>query len=303
MKEKPLDKYTIDALSKRMTGPSQIIFDEVIATTASYTVQRFHFTTDGKTVTGLSHLPALTAVRQAAGQPPKKLPVIIQFRGFAPKETYESGVGTKHSAEVYAANGYLSLAPDFLGYGSSDMPGDDTVFEERFQTYTTALDLIHSVSTIPFADPNRIGLWGHSNGGQIALTVLTVLGSGGKQYPTTLWAPVSKAFPYNILAYTDEFDDGGKALRRELADFEKDYDVDRYSFTNFLDRISSPLELHQGTADIEVPVFWSDEFVTTAKSKGLSVRYFTYPGTDHNFNTNWNTVVARDLEFFRTYLK
>ena len=132
-----------------------------------------------------------------------------------------------------------------FGIWGSDNPSSD-VFEERFQTYLAAVDLLASVRSLPATDPSRVGIWAHSNGGQIALTVLEVTGS---TYPTTLWAPVTRAFPYSILYYTDEADDKGKALRNKLADFERDYDADLYSMVNFLDRIKAPLQLHQGTAD------------------------------------------------------
>jgi dipeptidyl aminopeptidase/acylaminoacyl peptidase len=200
------------------------------------------------------------------------------------------GTGTQHSAEVYAANGFISLAPDFLGFGGSEKPSAD-VFEERFETYTTALNLLASVKTLPMADATRVGIWGHSNGGQIALTALEVL---GRPIPAILWAPVSKPFPYSILYYTDEADDHGKALRKELADFEQNYDVEKYSLSNYLGRITGPVLLHQGTADDAVPVAWSDILAKNLKD----VTYVTHPGADHDMNGAWNTVVLEDLKFF-----
>jgi len=293
-KEKPLEKYTIENLANRTYQKSPIVFEEPIATTSAYKVLPFYFISDGRKVTGLSHVPNTPLSH--------KLPVIVQFRGFADRATYTPGLGTKHSAEVYAANGFVSLAPDFLGYGGSDK-GSENVFEDRFETYTTALNLLASIPTISFIDPSQVFLWGHSNGGQIALTVLTILGERGEVYPTTLWAPVTKRFPYSILFYTDEFDDYGKALRKELALFEKDYDTDQYAFSNYVSRITAPLQLHQGSSDIEVPLVWSDEFVDALKKEGKSIRYYTYPGADHNLNTGWNSVVSRDIEFFKSFLR
>jgi len=290
LKEKPLEKYTIENLAKRQYSSSPIVFEDPIATAPSYAVLPFYFMSDSKKVTGLAHIP-MTPLS-------KKLPVVIQFRGFAERATYTPGLGTKHSAEVYAQNGFVSLAPDFLGYGGSDK-GSENVFEDRFETYTTALNLIASIPTISFVDPAHVSLWGHSNGGQIALTVLTILGDKGKAYPTTLWAPVTKIFPYSILYYTDEFDDYGKSLRKELAKFEKDYDTDQFAFYNYLDRISAPIIFHQGTDDEAVPVKWSNDFVRLMQGKGKSMKYYTYPGADHNLNVGWNTVVSRDMEFFR----
>lgn len=298
--EKPLDQYTIENLSKRTYTPSQIVFDKPTATTSSYMEVPFHFVSDGRKVTGLAYLPA---GRQVSYDDSKsnKMPVVVQFRGYADKEGYYQGIGTKHSAQVYAENGFLTLAPDFLGYGGSDAPSGDA-FEDRFLTYTTALNLLASVGTIPYADADHVFLWGHSNGGQIALTVVTVLGEKGKKYPTTLWAPVTRMFPYSILYYMDEFDDYGKALRKNLAAFEKDYDTDKYAFGRYLDRIQAPLLLHQGDADPEVPVLWSNEFVTQLKNLGKSIRYYTYPNSDHNLSSGWDKVVERDVQFFKSFL-
>lgn len=286
--EKPLEKYTIERLATRLPAGSQIMLDTATATTSAYTAYTFHYLTDGKKVTGLAHIPN--------GKGP--FPVIVQFRGYVERSIFESGVGTRRSAEVFASNGFISLAPDFLGYGGSDMPEND-VFEERFSTYTAVLDLLASVPSLSIADSGRIGIWAHSNGGQIALTILEIT---GKPYPTTLWAPVTKLFPYSILYYTDDADDHGKFLRKKLADFEKDYDIENYSLTNYLDRITAPMQLHQGTADDAVPVKWNEAFVTVLQDKKKDIEYFVYPGADHNLSPSWNTVIARDIQFFRLRL-
>ena len=162
--EKPLEKYTIDRLSTRVSPGSQIVLDEAIATTSAYTAYRFHYMSDGPTspgeaglrgagkkVTGLAHIPHVASVTN-------KKPVIVQIRGYMEHDIFESGVGTRRSAEVFASNGFISLAPDFLGYGESDMPSED-VFEERFQTYTATLDLLASIPSVPMADRLPLPFW------------------------------------------------------------------------------------------------------------------------------------------------
>ena len=54
-------------------------------------------------------------------------------------------MGTKRVGEYFAENGYITLAPDFLGYGGSDSESEN-IFESRFQTYTTTLTLLTNVS-------------------------------------------------------------------------------------------------------------------------------------------------------------
>ena len=278
--ERPLDKYTIENLGRR-EYKSQIIIDEEI----SPGVFKFHFDSDGKKVTGLAHIPKGC----------KKCPVIAQFRGYVERNVYQPGVGTGRTAEVFAKNGFISLALDFLGYGGSDNPPND-VFEERFLTYVAGLNLLAGIESWERA--GSVGIWGHSNGGQIALTVLEI---SQKEYPTVLWAPVSKPFPYSILYYTDEAEDRGKALRKKLASFEKDYDVELYNLTNYLDRIKAPVLIQQGTGDEAVPKKWNDALVVQIKkvNPNLKVNYFIYPGADHNLTPGWNSVVNRDVEFYK----
>lgn len=289
--ERRLDKYTIDHLSVRQGVTSQIEFDEAVSTSSAYSVYRFHFRSDGKNVSGLAHVPA------GFNDSAEKFPVIVQIRGYVDHTIYEPGLGTKRSAEVFSERGYISLAPDFLGYGNSDNPSAD-VFEERFQTYVVVLDLLASLSSIPKADTARVGLWAHSNGGQIALTVLEITKG---TYPTVLWAPVTRAFPYSILYYTDEAEDKGKALRKKLAEFERDYDVDLYTLVNYTDRIAAPLQVHQGDADEAVPEKWSKEFVAGLTSYHADVEYLVYPGADHNMQPGWGTAINRSLDFYRRH--
>ncbi|KKQ38374.1 MAG: Peptidase, partial [Candidatus Levybacteria bacterium GW2011_GWC2_37_7] len=236
--------------------------------------------------------------------------VIVMLRGFVPMETYATGTGTKRAGEVFAQNNFITLAPDFLGYGVSDNPSQNSM-EERFQTYTTALTLLSSLENLNSgleasysgrikADSAKVGIWGHSNGGQIALSVLEIT---GKNYPTVLWAPVSKPFPYSILYFTDEFDDHGKALRKIVANFEKDYDIEQYSASNFYSWINAPIEIHQGIADNAVALKWSDQLVSDLKKLEKDVMYFTYPQADHNLSPGWDEAVERSLNFYRKYLQ
>jgi len=289
LKEFPLEKYSFKRLAEYVPTVSSIILEGVITQEDDYTSYLFSYTSQEKKVSGQLNKPKDEGV----------YPAIIMLRGFVDPSLYQTGVGTRNAAAVFAENGYVTVAPDFLGYGESDPPDNDS-FAARVQRPVTVLDLIASVKELDYVDPSKIFIWGHSNGGQIALSVLEITGA---EYPTTLWAPVTKPFPYSILYYTDEYDDYGKGLRKALATFEAIYDVDNYSIYSYTDEIKAPLQFHQGSFDEAVPLEWTSEFVDILKESEKDVSYYVYPGADHNLRPDWNTVVQRDLTFFNSFLR
>lgn len=298
-KEKKLAKYTFLALQKTLYPGSKITIDKVLKDETNFTSYLFYFNASGKKISGLMNVPKTSG----------NYPLIVMIRGYVDKKIYQPGIGTSHGGELLAQNGFITLAPDFLGYGYSDKAVTDAM-EDRFLTYVSVLELLSSTRNLNSAlenkslsarfDSTNIGLWGHSNGGQIALSVLEI---SGNDYPTVLWAPVSKPFPYSILYYTDYIPDHGKALRKVVAEFEKEYDSEKYSLTNYFDWIKAPLQIHQGDADAAVPQMWSDILVETLKKKGKDVEYFTYPGVNHNFDQDWDLVMQRTMDFYKKNFK
>jgi dienelactone hydrolase len=291
----------------------------------------FTYQSQGKTISGQINIPDAPA--PAAGYP-----VIVMSRGYAPPENYYTGFGTKSSAAVYAREGYVTIAPDFLGFGESDEDYENT-WEGRFVKPVNVVELIATVTRFPEVsltepapkvslNPKRIGLWGHSNGGQITLATLEGL---SEPIPATIWAPVTAPFPYSILFFGNDLPDEGKAQRSWIALLEKDYDVFDFSVTKHVSKLTGPLQIHHGAKDDLAPISWSNLFTDKIKTenklraqleadaatmsaelateliggnqtKEIQLNYFKYPAADHNMRPDWNTVVARDLEFFAEHL-
>lgn len=300
--EKTLEKYEYKNLKKRIPKNGEIIFEKKLEDEKEFTPYIFFFETDGKKVSGLANIPKKCKNR---------CPVLILLRGYVDQTIYTTGLGSERVGKGFAKAGYITLSPDFLGYGESDNPSVQPL-EERFQSYTTVLDLLASIEHINkslmaldepnlSADENKVGIWGHSNGGQIAISILEIT---ERKYPTVLWAPVSKPFPYSILYFTDEFEDHGKALRKLVADFESIYDIEKFSPSNFYGLIKAPIQMHQGSLDDAVPEKWSNELESNLKEENIDVEYFTYKEENHNFNLgNWNKAFERSLNFFNEKLE
>ena len=328
MKDTHLQKYSIANLAQLTLPATKLHTTKLLGDDDKFTSWQFEFDTIGGQMSGLMNVPK----KLDGSQPPK---VIVLIRGYVPSEIYQPGVGTRAAGEALAQNGYITLAPDFLGYGESDAEPSD-VLEARFIKPAQIMNLIENIKQVGVPIPSgpdrltdavltksdQIGIWAHSNGGQIALTALEGL---GQPIPTTLWAPVTAPFPYSILFFSDEDDDEGQAARANTALFEKNYNAQDFSLTKHLDRLAGPLQLHQGTSDEAVPVSWNREFkdkilaenkrrseasseqpspaVTGSPLPTIALKYFEYPGADHNLKPGWDQAMARDLAFFQQNLK
>lgn len=311
---KTLEKYSFENLRKREYQGSEIKLEKVIKEEEKFTSWLFSFQSDGKKVTGMLNLPKAVKVPPYQGWP-----VVIMLRGYADDQIYFTGLGTRKAAGVFAENGFITLAPDFLGFGGSDALSEDIssprgtnlfILEARFERPITVLNLLASVTRQNSqgdlggrVNPDKIFLWAHSNGGQIALSVLEI---SQKPIPTTLWAPVSKGFPESVLQYMTDppagGDDQGLKVKKAIDDFVSLYDAKKYSIANYWADISAPIQVHQGTVDEYIQTDWTDSFVQTLKDLGKNVTYYKYPRNDHNLSRDWDLVVFRDLQFFQKFL-
>jgi dienelactone hydrolase len=298
-KPTPLAVYSIPSLQKNPSIADRMEITQTLADKKDLTSYKFlmYFAAnpsklENKKTSGMVNIPKGDGA----------FPLIIMIRGYVDQTIYQTGVGTKNAAEYFAQNGYVTLSLDYLGYADSDSEAGN-IFESRFQTYTTTLSLFQLVNTQKLPqeilskwDRKNVFIWAHSNGGQVALTTLAITKGS---YPTVLWAPVTKFFPYSVLYYTDDSADGGKLIRRELAKFEDLYDTNDFSFTSFLTDIHAPIQFEQGTADDAINYQWTRTFANVLKKQGNDIIYNQYPGSDHNLRPAWNDVVAKDLEFFK----
>jgi len=291
-KEKPVEHpylaFSIPTLQTDQYEPVSIEIGEPIATESALTSFLFETKFSGRNMTGQLNLPKTIT---------KTTPIILMIRGYVPPEIYQTGVGTKNAAAVFAANGYITIAPDFFGMAGSD-PELEDVWAARFEKPVLMAELLQSLPS--FDNGQRpIGIWAHSNGGQIALTTLEIL---RQPIPTTLWAPVTAPFPYSVLFYSDEADDEGRAARIWVNQLETEYDLREFSLRQYVSSLTGPLQVHHGQLDEAAPKVWSDEFIALLEENKIEHTYYEYPSADHNLQPNWSLAVQRDLEFFAQYL-
>ncbi len=299
-RKKPPDLklYTFENLAKRNYLPADVELKKIIEDYPLFTSFLFSYSSEGRKITGMANIPKRKT----------KCPLAILMRGFVDPQIYDTGLGTRNMANFLAQNDFITLAPDFQGYGGSD-PDFPYPLLARFSRPINIIVLLNSLDdlnqtlqkkNLALVDLEKIVFWGHSNGGQIALSVLEIT---GRPIPTSLWAPVSAPFPESVLHFANELEDEGEALKKLIDEFQKKYDSKDYSIITFFDQITAPLILHQGAADEAIPLKWSNNLYQTLKDLGKDIVYYKYPGENHNFTRGSDqTARLRDLNFFKKHL-
>lgn len=270
---------SIEQLRQREYRGGEIKIEETLSREGNYTNYIISYPSYDLKIYGMMNVPD--------GNGP--FPVVILNHGYFNQASFSSGDGTHSMADILAAKGYITLASDYRGFGKSENDGLGSR-GHRPEYAIDVLNLIASVPSLDKADPSKIGIWGHSMGGEVALRVAEAT---DKVKAIVLWAPTSARSSDNARFY------GGRRSTPSTNPGQ-----DGASPIDYLRYISAPISLHQGLADTEVNPEWSKELNETLKDEGKEVEYFEYPGQDHNFkNLGWDVISKRTIELFDRYLK
>jgi dipeptidyl aminopeptidase/acylaminoacyl peptidase len=280
----------INDLAARNYGSGTLEIVETLESGNTFTRSLIAYSSDDLTIYGFMDMPP--------GDGP--FPVIIALHGYIDPAAYYTLDYTTHYADALANAGYLVLHPNLRGYTPSD--SGPNLF--RVGMAIDVLNLIALVreyggtpGPLHAANPDRIGLWGHSMGGGISLRVLTIS------------EDVDAAVLYGAMSGDDE---QNFAAIREWSGHTRGLDeedipaevYERVSPIFYLDRIQAAVSIHHGGADELVPLAWSQDLCTRLMVLEKSVECYTYDGQPHTFAGDGDTLfIQRTIRFFDATLK
>ena len=305
--------YTIEGLREHDYQSGEISVGEVLEETDLYTRYLIEYPSDGLTITGIMQIPKV-------GKEP--FPVIVMNHGFFSRYIYASGDGTDRASEFLNRHGYLTISSDYRSWGGSDV-GYSLFYSGLV---IDVINLMNAIPSIPEADPERIGMWGHSMGGGVTFKILTIdeRVKAAVLYSTVSaddadiidrWGPgcIGDYLESERLYGCNSSDilplDLPPGLIQAYKDATRDAELLRQvAALHYLEDVSAPVQINYGTEDGQVfsgtPPEWSQKAYQGFIDAGKQAELFAYEGEGHSFiGDQWWAFMERSAHFFDEYVK
>jgi dipeptidyl aminopeptidase/acylaminoacyl peptidase len=289
----------IDAMRGRDYPGSDIVVEQVLEPGGNYNRYYVSYLSDGLKIYALMTIP--NGQKPASGWP-----VVIFNHGYIPPDVYRTTERYIAYVDQIASSGYIVFRSDYRGHDRSEGQAGGVYTQPNYSI--DVLNAVASVKRHPDADPNRIGMWGHSMGGYITLRAMVVtkdIKAG------VIWAGVVAPYPdlftrWNRGAMPTAASPGSwvYSLEQSYGSVETNPDFWRsISANGYLQDLNGPIQIHHGTADADVPWEFSQMLHDEMVQANQGVELYLYEGDNHNISNSFSLAMQRTIEFFDRYLK
>ncbi len=283
---------------------SDLNIEQTLADGSNYHQYIASYMSDGLKIYGLLTVPI-------GDKPPGGWPVIIFNHGYIPPEQYRTTERYVAYVDYFARNGYIVFKSDYRGNGNSQGEPLGAYYSPAYTV--DVLNALSSIKRYPDANSKKIGMWGHSMGGNITLRALEI---SPDIKAAVIWGGVVGSYDDLINHWTRTVPYVPSPSELSLRNRGRQSLIQKYGTpsqnpdfwnsidpTAHFDLISSPLQLDAGGSDEEVPVAFSQNLYDKMQAVGETVEFYTYPGSDHNISQGFDLAMERSLNFFNKYLK
>ena len=182
-------------------------------------------------------------------------------------------LGLDPMAKYIAGKGYVVLQPEYrgsTGYGAAHLAAIYQHFGDRaYRDVDSATDFAIAQG---WADPARLAIFGWSAGGFMTSWTVTQT----HRYKAAIeGAGITDWLSFIPTSDTWQTDYDARLQEKDPSPMLK------FSAVMFADRVTTPLLILHGSADVRVPTFQGFEFYALLKERGKTVRMVTYPGSPH----------------------
>ena len=297
-----LHPLQIEAMRAREYPGSDILIEQILDPGVNYSRYYVSYLSDGLKIYALMTVP--NGEKPATGWP-----VIIFNHGYIPPQVYRTTERYVAYVDLIARSGYIVFRSDYRGHDQSEGEARGAYSSPDYTV--DVLNAVASMKRYPDADPNRIGMWGHSMGGYITLRSMViskdikagviwggVIGSYSdmltrwRRGPSAATTPTPSARSWRF-----------SLISQYGSPEENPAFWSSISANSYLSDLSGPIQLHHGTADEEVPLEFSETLFSQMLAANQYVEYYKYEGDNHNISNNFSTAMQRSIEFFDRFVK
>jgi len=281
----PLYPYSYDVLRQKQYGQGEIKIEGNLISDTKFTRYQISYPSDGLKIYGFIDVPL------ASG----KFPVVIALHGHINLDVYRTMDYSSRYADLIARSGYIVIHPNLRNYPPSDN-GLDQFYSGSADDVLNLIAMVRKQAGqsgfLAKADASRIGIWGHSMGGGIALRVIT------------LDPGIRAAVLYGAVT-------GDLSLRRfGFSGANQVYaqghpeEIQLISPSSHYGEIQAAVSIHHGLSDTRVPPQWSKDLCSQMTDLGKNVECFFYPDAPHTFSGETEQLFnQRSVDFFSKYLR
>jgi dipeptidyl aminopeptidase/acylaminoacyl peptidase len=304
----PPHPLSIEWLRSQEYPGSEIVIDETLAPGSNYNRYLTSYRSEGLKIFALLTVPQ-------GERPEGGWPAIIFNHGYIPPDQYRTTERYVAYVDGFARSGYIVLKPDYRGHGDSE--GESRGSYGNPDYTVDVLNAAAAIKAYEDADPDRIGMWGHSMGGHITLRSMV---TDGDIKAGVIWAGVVASYPDLLARWSRRRGEATEQSqptptprwpRRWRDDLISEYGTpednpqfwDSISANSFLEELSGPIQLHHGTADTSVPVEFSATLYDQLLQAGQNAEYYAYEGDNHNISAGFGLAMQRSVAFFDAYVK
>lgn len=233
-------------------------------------------------------------------EPGKKYPMVIYFYEKMSQRHHQYSMPTyddRPHMSTYASNGYLVLMPDIVF--DVGLPGSSALDD--------VVSATQAVIDLGYADPERIGLQGHSWGGYESSFIVTQT----DMFACVITgAPLTNLISMNNVVYKRSGNLNGPIIewsqgRMGVSPSENMALYRSQSPIHHAKNINTPFMILHGTADGAVDWVQGLEYYSTARRLGKEVILLSYPDEPHHLGkeANQKDFQIRMKQYFDHYLK
>lgn len=299
------NQLTIRYLRQLSIEPSPITFLRELEPGYNYERHLVSYQSQGHRIYGLLTIPYGEA-------PPGGHKAIVFNHGYIPPRQYSTTSRYESQIHFLARTGFVVFKIDYRGHGRSEGEAEGSYFSPGYTI--DALTAFKSLQELAFINPQAIGMWGHSMGGNVVLRAMLIepeIRAG------VIWAGAVYSYDdfarYGISDRTYQPPPTAVAVKdrhpslaiRELygtPDTRLPY-WRAVSLTENIETLVSPLQLHHARDDRVVDIGYAQELAAVLEEKGKEYEFYAYEKGGHNLiSPSFRPAMLATVEFFNRHL-